>query len=72
MKSGELDEVSEQVESSIVVVSSCQKLVVHWHSSCDQKFEWTKKKIIKFMLSHVNEASLKSKVFVCSNVLGCL
>ncbi len=45
---------------------------MHWHSSCYHKFERTKEKIIKFMFGDVSEATLKTKVFMCSNVLSCL
>ena len=46
--------------------------MVHWHSSCYQKFQRTKKKIIKLVFGNVSEATLKTKVFMCSNVLSCL
>ena len=72
MKSGEFNEIPEKVETSIVVVSSCQELMVHWHSSRYQKFKGTKEEVIKLVFGNVSEATLKAKVFMRSDVLSCL
>ncbi len=72
MKSGKFNEIPEKVETSVVIVGCCQELMVHWHSSSYHEFKGTKKKIIKFMFGYVSKATLKAKVFMSSNVLGCL
>ncbi len=45
---------------------------MHWHSSCDHQFERPEKKVIELVFGHVGKATLKTKVFMRSNVLGCL
>ena len=46
--------------------------MVHWHSSCYHKFQRTKEEVIKPVFGNVGEATLKTKVFMRSNVLSCL
>ena len=45
---------------------------MHWHSSRYHKFQRTKKEVIKLVFGNVSEATLKTKVFMRSDVLSCL
>ena len=46
--------------------------MVHWHSSCYHKFQRTKEEVVKLVFCYVSEATLKTEVFMRSNVLSCL
>ncbi len=46
--------------------------MVHWHSSRYHKFQRAKEEVVKLVFCYVSEATLKTKVFMRSDVLSCL